>query len=228
MKQPLRQLLDRYDALSQRERIIVALLLVLVIVIGWQGVFFAGQSQQQKRLRAELQAVQSQTAARQQQIVALQAEINRDPDAAARRRLVELEQQRDRLNSQLQDRMQGLIEPTAMARVLEAVLTRRTDLKLLRVQNLPTRPLLQASDPAGRESGGKQTADKAEVGVYRHGLQIEFEGSYLSTLEYLKALDALPYEFYWDDLQLNLIRYPRSRVVITVHTLSLREGWIGV
>lgn len=228
MKQQLRQLLDRYDALSQRERIIVAGLLVLVILIGWQELFHAGQSQQQKRLRAELQAVQSQTAAQQQQIAALQAEIRRDPDAAARRRLAELEQQRDRLNAQLQEKMQGLIEPTRMARVLEAVLTRRSDLKLLRVQNLPTRPLLQAGGTSGKESGDGKGAAESDVGVYRHGLQIEFEGSYLSTLEYLKALDALPYEFYWDDLQLNLIRYPRSRVVITVHTLSLREGWIGV
>jgi MSHA biogenesis protein MshJ len=228
MKRRLSQLLARYDALSLRERVIVATLLVLVLVIGWQEIFYSSQSREQKRLRAELGSIQSRTAAQQQQIAVLEAEARRDPNAQIRRRLAELEQQRNRLNAQLQEKMQGLIEPKQMARVLEAVLTRQTDLKLIRVRNLPTRPLLKAEQGKGKKAAGKGPGRKPDVGVYRHGLQIEFEGSYLSTLEYLKALDALPYEFYWDELNLTVDKYPVSRIVITVHTLSLREGWIGV
>ena len=59
-------------------------------------------------------------------------------------------------------------------------------------------------------------------------LQIEFKGSYLSTLEYLQALNKLPWKFYWDSLELKVDKYPVSTIVITVHTLSFHEGWIGV
>jgi len=228
MKQRLARLLGRYDALSLRERVIVAALLVLVLVIAWQEIFYSVQNQEQKRLRIELNTVRARIATQQQQITVLEAEARRDPNAQARRLLAELEQQRDRLNARLQDKMQGLIEPRQMARVLEAVLTRQTDLKLIRVRNLPTRPLLKVEPGKGEKAAGKGQDRKPDVGVYRHGLQIEFEGSYLSTLEYLKALDALPYEFYWDALSLTVDKYPLSRIVITVHTLSLREGWIGV
>ena len=104
--------------------------------------------------------------------------------------------------------------------MLEAVLTQKTDLKLIRIQNIPTQPLLQDENI--------EAGDIADAGVYRHGMQIEFSGSYLSTLEYLKALEALPWDFYWEGLSLEVEKYPQSRVIITMHTLSFKEGWIGV
>ena len=64
--------------------------------------------------------------------------------------------------------------------------------------------------------------------MYRHGLQLELEGSYLATLAYLKALQALPWEFYWDEVRLQVDKYPTAKITIVVHTLSLTEGWIGV
>ena len=93
-------------------------------------------------------------------------------------------------------------------------------MKLQRVQSLDAVPLSPLKAKQGEEA--------EQLGIYRHGLQIEFKGSYLSTLEYLKALDALPWNFYWDVLELNVDKYPVSTIVITVHTLSFHEGWIGV
>ena len=118
--------------------------------------------------------------------------------------------------------MLRLIKPAQMAKVLEAVLTRQTDLKLYRVANLPTEDLLTTKNAQGK------SAKSTKAGVYKHGLQIEFRGSYLSTLAYLKALNDLPWDFYWDELALNVQEYPESHITITVHTLSLEEGWIGV
>jgi len=113
-----------------------------------------------------------------------------------------------------------LIEPKQMAKVLEVVLAQNTDLKLQRVQSLGAEPLSPIKAKEGEEA--------ETLGIYRHGLQIEFKGSYLSTLKYLKALDKLPWNFYWDVLELNVDKYPVSTIVITVHTLSFHEGWIGV
>ena len=121
------------------------------------------------------------------------------------------------LDRRLKSQMGDLIDPANMARVLEAILTRHTDLRLRRLENLPTRPLLAGED-----------GNAPEAGVYRHGLEMEFSGSYLSLLAYLKELDALPWNFYWDALELQVDEYPRAVITIRVHTLSLDEGWIGV
>ena len=62
---------------------------------------------------------------------------------------------------------------------------------------------------------------------YRHGLEIEVEGSFAACLEYLDAIEALPWRLYWQLLDLEVIEYPRNRIRIEVSTLSLDEEWIG-
>jgi MSHA biogenesis protein MshJ len=57
---------------------------------------------------------------------------------------------------------------------------------------------------------------------------MEIRGGYLSTLRYLEELEDLPWRFFWKSLNYEVLEYPEARVVLTVETLSLREGWIGV
>lgn len=221
MKQQLQQWAQRFDALTLRERVIVGAAVLLVIGILWLEFVYTAQAQTGKTLQTRLQSSASQIAALDQQIRILAAESGRDPDQANRRREEKLREQLAQVNAQLQQKTASLITPAQMAQVLEAVLTQKTDLTLIGVRNLPIEPLLELpADAGGNEHPG--------TGVYRHGMQIEFSGSYLSTLEYLKALQDLDWDFYWDSLQLKVENYPVSRVTITVHTLSLKEGWIGV
>ncbi len=217
MKQQLRLWLDKYEALTLRERLIIAALVAVVVIIAWNELLWQFQLANAQRFQSELSSLQTRIQAANKQIAALRLNAGQDPDRQEKRQKAELQQQRVRLDQQLKQKMHGLIEPVQMAHMLEAVLTRQTDLKLRRVQNLPPRPLLERKNNQG-----------SDVGIYRHGLQIEFSGSYLSTLEYLKALKALPWDFYWDELTLEVERYPLSHIVIKVHTLSLQEGWIGV
>jgi MSHA biogenesis protein MshJ len=65
------------------------------------------------------------------------------------------------------------------------------------------------------------------VTFYRHGLEIEVEGSYAACLEYLNAIESLPWRLYWQVLELDVIDYPLNRIRIEVGTLSLDEEWIG-
>ena len=134
-----------------------------------------------------------------------------------------------------------------MASVLESILQQHGQLKLVSVKSLPAQPLIRpdAEQPEPEKlavgdsviatvetvdslAQAKPEPENSNVEVYRHGLQMEFEGNYLAALNYLKALEALQWEFYWDAVQLEVTKYPRSKIIITVHTLSLRDSWIGV
>ncbi|MFP3873018.1 MAG: hypothetical protein ACLFQT_02335 [Thiohalophilus sp.] len=220
MTQQLQQWAKRFNALSQRERIILAIAAVVVIGIVWMEFIYLTQVEAGKALRSRIQTTESRISALNQQIATFSEEAERDPDRANRQRREKLRQQLAQVDEQLQEKMAGLISPTQMARALEAVLTQKTDLKLIGVRNLPIQPLLEL--PVNEDGR------RPESGVYRHAMQIEFRGSYLSTLDYLKALQELEWDFYWDSLQLQVESYPVSKVTITVHTLSLKEGWIGV
>ncbi len=220
MKSQLQLLLNKFDALTERERISVLLLTAVAIIIIFSELFIAPLNQQYDVLDKQIVNLKLQTSQLNTQIAVLKTKKNRDPDFQEKKRLKLLDEQIANLNGRLKEKMHGLIEPKQMAKVLELVLAQNTNLKLQRIQSLDAEPLSPVKPKEGEEP--------EDLGVFRHGLQIEFKGSYLSTLKYLKALDDLPWDFYWDVLELNVDKYPVSNIIITVHTLSFHEGWIGV
>lgn len=220
MNAQLIQLFEKFNALSERERISIMLLTVVAIFVIFFQLLISPLSSKVDIVNNQVSALQSQTTQLNSQLAMLRAQSTRDPDFQDKQRLKLINEQIVSLNDRLKEKMHGLIEPKQMAKMLEVVLTQNTDLKLQRVQSLGATPLSAAKTKAGEE--------KESLGVFRHGLQIEFKGSYLSTLEYLQALNKLPWKFYWDSLELKVDKYPVSTIVITVHTLSFHEGWIGV
>jgi len=118
------------------------------------------------------------------------------------------------MNERLGGYAAELIDPAEMSRVLQGVLKQQSKLRLIRVRNLSPEPLLAS-------------AEALTTTFYRHGLEIEFEGSYLDCLEYLQGIEALPWRFYWQFLEIEVLEYPRNRIRIEVSTLSPDEEWIG-
>lgn len=220
MKSQLQPLFEKFDALNERERLSIMLLSVVAVIIIFLELIISPVNQKYDVVDKQLLSLQTQINQVENQVQVLKTKKTRDPDFQEKQKEKLLNEQIENLNVQLKEKMHGLIEPKQMAKVLEVVLAQNTDLKLQRVQSMGAIPLSPLKAKAGEEAQA--------LGIYRHGLQIEFKGSYLSTLKYLKALDELPWNFYWDVLELNVEKYPVSSIVITVHTLSFHEGWIGV
>lgn len=220
MKSQLQPLFEKFDALNERERIMILLLSVVAIIIIFVEFVISPVNQKYNVIDKQIVSLQTQTKQLESQFITLNSKKTRDPDFQEKQKIRLLNEQIANLNVSLKEKMLGLIEPKQMAKVLEVVLAQNTDLKLERVQSMGAVPLSPIK--------AKEGEDAQELGIYQHGMQIEFKGSYLSTLKYLRALDDLPWNFYWDVLELNVDKYPLSTIVITVHTLSFHEGWIGV
>jgi MSHA biogenesis protein MshJ len=47
-------------------------------------------------------------------------------------------------------------------------------------------------------------------------------------MSYLEKIESMPWDLYWENVQLDVEKYPQARIVITVFTLSLKKGWVGV
>ena len=125
------------------------------------------------------------------------------------------------LQSRLKDATGELISPQDMARFLEQLSGTGKS-----AYDAP------AAD-AGREAVAGRSADTKsslpqQAVLHRHGFAIEFSGSYLATLNYLEALESLPWRFFWDSVSYEVLDYPKSIVRLKLHTLSLSEDWIGV
>lgn len=213
----------RIDALTLRERAILFFVILSLIYFVWSSLLVAPQEQEQKRLLAEIGQLRAEITTLEQQSLSIINRHNTDPNAAELKQLEQLERENTRLEQQLAQAVEGLIDPQQMAVALESVLKQQKNLSFVRIENLGATSLLSAdsSEPSEQNS-------ESRVGIYKHTMRIELEGSYHNTLSYLRALENLPWRFHWEAVEMNTLEYPVARVVITVNTLSLSEGWIGV
>lgn len=217
MKLWWRDLLDRIDALSLRERVMVLLAALLLIGVLWDTVLMRPVDRSRKRMEPEVVALRAEVQRLDRTIAELAEQRGSDPNAALR---AQLQQERTGiadLDGQLGGLTSGLIAPEQMVQVLDQVLDRSKPLDLVALRTLPAEPL--ASLVPGEALPSQ---------IFRHGVEIELEGSYLDLLAYLRALDQLQWRFYWQTLELDVTAHPRIRVKLTAYTLGQEEAWIGV
>lgn len=218
MKERMEKLRLRIDALSLRERGMLFLALVAVLYMLAQIALFGPLETQQKRALERIGTLQKEIAAFDEQMQNILRRQSVDPDADNLRQQQQLKAQIAALDGQIGGAVQGLIAPQQMARVLEEVIRRQSGLKLLRIESLEARPLMEAQEGEA----------PVNAGIWRHGVRLEFAGDYQGALAYVRELQTLPWTLYWDELEIAMDKYPQARITIVVHTLSLNEGWIGV
>lgn len=209
-------------ARSPRERWLVYVVGFVVIVALGDQLVTAPQQSRVQSARAQLEAERQHTVELQAEIAKLSAQLTQDPNRVLRERIAELKVEHATLDAMLRELTVGLIQPTEMTQVLREMLADEKGLQLVRLANGQGEPVLLVAPPAGRAPANE------EPRLYRHTLEMEVQGGYLDALRYLKRLEALPWTFYWDSVELRVDQYPKSRFVIRISTLGLREGWIGV
>lgn len=229
-------IMGRIDALSVRERAAIFIAVLAVIFFVWDSYLMTSLNNREKNLRTRLQQKQAEQAALNTELQALISASQNDPNAANRERLARLKTELEEVRSEVSESTRHLISPKRMAAVLENVLARTGGLELVEVKGLGSSPLFaeekqkqpDKNSQAAKDSTGKARAANDVGNAYKHGLKVVFEGSYMSTLEYIRKLEELDSEFIWDNLQLKVTDYPEAEASITVFTLSLDRNWIGV
>ncbi len=221
MRDKWQTLLQRFAALNARERWLV---LVAIFAVAYQAADLLILNRQ----FAEIQRLNSAMVQDNAAIVRVNTELNMlaqraldDPNKRLRQQIESARSEVQGLQARLRDATDELISPQQMARLLEDMLVRQDELTMLRLQTLEARPLLaQDGEQSNRRDGLSA--------LHRHGFALEFSGSYLATLDYLKTLERLPWQFFWDSVDYEVLEYPYSVVRLKLYTLSLSEDWIGV
>lgn len=226
----------KIDDLSVRERAAIFLATLAVLFFIWDGYLMTTLDSREKTLRSQLQQKQSEQAALNAELQMLISSRQEDPNKQNREKLESLRAELDAIKTEVMKSTRHLISPNRMAAVLENVLSKTRGLELVEVKGLGSSPLVSgngkaSNDPGSNESGvddDKNTEENGEfANAYKHGLRIVFNGSFMSTLAYMKELETLDNEFIWENLKFEIIEYPDGQVSITVFTLSLDRDWIG-
>ncbi len=216
LKQQLSDLQLRYEARPRAEKGILLAVTLMVI----SGLYVVGVSDPPA---ASVNALDQQILTAQAQITALQtrqAEARQagenDPNVFAREQLVELVAAETEARRQLDEINGSVISATTMNRLLSEVLDRHEGLRLVRLENRPAEPLV-----------GDALSEAAQR-MFRHGLILEFEGDYLSLLQYLVYLESLQENFFWESLSITPGEWPTSAIRIELSALSPEESFVGI
>jgi len=219
VKQRLQWLANRIDVLSARERMLLFLALAFILYMLWMSLFMDKVDARHSSLQAQIQAVSDRNTALQGEVQQILARQEQDPNRGTREKIAKAESQVKVLDKQLQEQATHFIPPKEMAHVLERVLLDSKRLRLVSASSLAPIPLLV---------GNKGVSASDPVRIYKHGLRLQFQGSYLDTLAYLKRLEGLKWKLFWGGIQYTVNDYPKATCVIEVYTLSFNESWIGV
>lgn len=213
----------RYAALSQRERLFVALALVLGPLLIGNALFVDPQWSRSKAMQNTIATESASLAAMQTQAASLQQELKIDPDAGKKAELAALIAQRSQLDEQLRQQGSTLVRPEDMNGLLERLLVRQSGLRLVSLKTQAPQSVLREKEGA-KETDGKPV--ERSFDLYRHGVEIRLEGSYSQLQAYLAQLEKLPQRLLWGQLSYRVIDYPRSEMTLTVYTLSPDKTWL--
>lgn len=215
-------LADKFDALAQRERYLVAVaLLGGVLLIGWTMIVDPALVRSRVAERA-IAGQRAQLAALAAQTQALQAP-DKNPEALAGAELAELKKQLNALNARFAALGGDLVPPERMAGLLEELLGRKRGLHLLGLRTLPAASVLEP-----KAAGGEAGVAGQAAGLYKHGVEIRLEGGYAELTEYLAQLEKSPQKLLWSSVTLSAETYPKLVLTLTVYTLSLDRTWLVV
>ncbi len=211
----LTNLQDKFEALTQREKIIIIGAVVVGLWVGWDNFFFQPTQKKQQAFQKEISSLKLQITAQQITAIKLENSSHTDPNLINQNKLAELKAEYSRQQELMMQGDKNFVPPHLMAVALSDILNQNNQLTLIKLDTLPVTTLLES----------KQSQPNP---IYKHGLAITFSGSYLGTFNYLKALESLPWHFIWESIDYRVKDYPTAETTIKAYTLSFKESWLGV
>jgi len=208
VQQHMHQLIERINALELRQRIMLLAAGLIVIFFVADSLAIQPALKQQKVLKQAIADWELKLEVLRQRTGILPDYPSGDGNPVYDGMLSQL----DSLNAQIHEQMGGLLAPEQAISVLEQVLEQEEGLALLSVY--ATRQPL---------SGNELSADGelASNAINRYQMELQLKGSYLATLRYLRALESLPWKFFWESLEYEVIEHPQAQITIGLYTLGI-------
>lgn len=232
MNKTLAVLLQKFDALSLRERLMVAAAAFTATFFLVDALLLGSWSRQNAGLKATLAEQHAESDRTAAQIKELQARVSGHPDEQARARVREIEQKIAVIDASLQAASKQLVQPERMATLLEDLLKRNRRLQLVKMATLPAEELLGREQAGGVPPASEQAPGTAgqsgSQNIFKHGVELTLRGSYFDMLDYLAQIEALPWQMYWGRLKLEAREYNRPVLTLTLYTLSLDKAWLTI
>ncbi|WAC45817.1 type II secretion system protein GspM [Pseudomonas sp. SL4(2022)] len=222
--------LQRWHGMATRERWLaygVGLSLFGMLYLLLIGDPLGRRLQQQQ---SSEQQAQARRIAATSELQALQQRIAADPNLAYRSALLAASASREALIQQIDQHTAELVTPQKMQAVLQELLRKQPQLRVLGMSSFTEPVQLAPAEPAATPAAADKASPEPAVTLYRHGLELHLEGGYFDLLNYLQAVQASGWQLNWDtlDYQVGEAGPSKASIRLKLYTLSRHAGWVGV
>ena len=207
---------DKVDALSSRERVIIAVTIIAVIFGIYNQFVLDPFLKHRKELQQQLSAIGPEMEVMQQSMESLIKRQANDPNVSLRKAIERKSQEIDGLERIIKSETKRLIDPQKMPKILGYLLSRQSALKINSVKSASGEPIYFDAER------------KKPSGLFKHDLTMSLEGTYYQVQSYLKNIEEMAEQVYWDDMTFVSKKYPIGVLNLNVHTLSTSKELIGV
>ena len=181
-------------------------------------------------MAAEKEVLDQNISTSLEQITDIDSKIRSLTNRLSKDNRVQLQAQVDRksvesrlLDEALSESAVNVIRPEDMAVLLQDMLKKQKSLTFIALESLPLSTVFKTSSVDNPLGAGQQANE-----VYRHGMVIRFNGKFDDVLSYIETLEKLPWQFFWEGIDIEVLQYPTAQVTLELYTLGLDQGWIGV
>ncbi len=217
----MKRWLQWYDDRPIRERGLILLTLLVLIVLAGFELWVSPGMDRAGRAEAQLQNLRTERNSLLAQQSQLQHQLQEDPALELRRTLEARQRRLERIDQQVAETTGQLIAPRQMVVMLQDMLAPEAALTLQSVKLLAPQPIYE-EDATGKDEAGHGPL------LYAHEVDITVAGGYLEILTYLQKLEALDERLGWVMVDYAIDEWPQGSARIRVRTLGLEPAWLGV
>ncbi len=205
--------LERIDNLELRERVLLLAASVAVMFLLTDTLVLQPTLKAQQVARQEIIDLEVKLNSLRQNAQLLSYKTDSDPTATQRQTRDRLATELAELDSRIVNQLGALVEPAQAAQVLEQLLGSHPGLKLT--------TLTANAEPLTDLELEQQTA---APGLARYQLDMIVQGSYLDILNYLQSLEAMPWKFFWQQVDFQATEHPHAETRLQLYTLGAQDA----
>lgn len=211
---------DAFNRRPSRERFLLCGSVLALLFLGWsliiQGPIDNRISAAQQELDTFLESAKKKT----EQLVSATTALSANPVRIKQKELERIKDKVADVDERLASMSNGLVPASQLSQALSELLAHIDGLSVVSVKTRPAQ-MLPLSDYVS-------DSDQNTGGLYKHAVIIRLNIDYQQTLSLVKAIEQLPWKFYWESLDYRVDAYPDAYVEIQVYMLSSEEGRLGV
>lgn len=213
MKKVFEKTVLKIDTLTLRERMIVCLSLIFVLVGGLDYLVFSPLNKKMDGVKDQIS--QAFNIKEKNEVVLAQLEQKKvvNPNDEVKLAITKAEQANQVLDGLLAKSKAGLVAPERMLPLLSEMLGKNSQLSLISMENKT--PIL-----IDNESG-------LGAKIYKHSIVLKFIGEFAQVKNYLARLESTEEKIYFDEVKYQIKDYPKGELTLDVYTLSVYEALIS-